>query len=110
MKKFWEYIKTKGILFATWYGISNPFGGDAFTTLDGTVERLTFLINTAIAFSALVTVALYVYGGYKIIISAQGEADHLVEGQNTIKAATIGMLIVFLAGTIIKFVVEQVLR
>lgn len=109
MKKLKQYINEKGVLFASWFGVTNGWGSDAFTTIDGTIGKVTEIINTAIFLSALVAVGLIVYGAYNMISSA-GDAEKYEAGTKAIQNALIGMVIVFLAGMIIKFVVTEILK
>lgn len=110
MRKFLENIYNKvlksGAMFATWYGISNPWGSDSFTTIDGTASRIAEVIKFAIAASGLAAVAAIVYGAYLIIISA-GDSDKYEQGMNTIQAAIVGMVIVFLSYAIITFLIDR---
>ncbi len=106
MKKLIEYVKSRGILFASWYGISNPFGSDAFTTVEGAANKVSTALNTAIAGSALVAVAVIIYGAYNMILSA-GDGEMFEKGQKAIQAAIIGMIVVFLARTIIEFLIQS---
>lgn len=108
LKKIYSKANEKTLMFASWFGISNPWGSDAFTTVDGTVGKVTEVINFAIAVSALVLVGLLVYGGYTMITSA-GDSDKIEQGQQIITNAIVGMVIVFIARMIIMFIVERVL-
>ncbi|HRI05547.1 MAG TPA: hypothetical protein PLV59_01225 [Candidatus Dojkabacteria bacterium] len=101
-------ISEKGYMFASWFGISNPWGSDSFSTVDGTAQKVTDVVNTAINFSALVLVGLLVYGGVTMIMSA-GDGDKVEQAQKIITNAIIGMIIVFLARMIIMFLVDEIL-
>lgn len=101
-------INEKSYMFATWFGISNPWGSDSFTTVDGTVAKVTGVINTAVNASALVLVALLVYGGITMIV-ASGDGDKIEQAQKIITNAIVGMVIVFIARMIIMFLIDNVL-
>jgi ABC-type Na+ efflux pump permease subunit len=108
IKSIKEYIEGKSYMFASWFGITNPWGSDDFTTVGGTVSKVTTVINTAIYASALVLVGLLVYGGY-IMITAAGDGDKIEQAQSIITNAIIGMVIVFIARMIIMFLIDRVL-
>ncbi|MCK9368887.1 hypothetical protein M0R04_02820 [Candidatus Dojkabacteria bacterium] len=107
MKKILKYFKNKPYLFATWFGITNPWGSDAFSTTVGVIAKVTFVVNGAIALSALVAVGVIVFGGITLITAA-GDAEKVEKGSKAIGAAIIGMVIVFAASLIIKFVIEKI--
>lgn len=108
LKKVKESIKSRSYMFASWFGISNPWGSDQFGSVDGTVSKVTDVINTAVNFSALVLVGLLVYGGY-IMITSAGDGDKVEQAQQVITNAIVGMVIVFLARMIIMFLIDEVL-
>jgi uncharacterized membrane protein YjgN (DUF898 family) len=105
MKKIFKYLENKSMyLFASWFGITNPWGSSSFETSTGAIGKVTYVINWAIALSALVAVGVIVFGGITLITAA-GEAEKVEKGTKAIQAAIIGMIIVFLASAIIKYVV-----
>jgi len=106
MRKYWVNIKNG--LMASWFGISNPWGSDSFTTVSGSVSKATIAINSAMSFSALVAVIIIVWGGY-LMITAAGDAEKIEQGNKMIVNGVIGMAIVFLAGVGVKYLVTEVL-
>lgn len=92
-----------------WFNVTSTWGGGDFTTYAGVVGRVVGLINSAILFSSLVAVGIIVYGAYMFITSA-GDADKAESGANAIKNGIIGMIIVFLAGVIVRFVMDKVIN
>ncbi|KKR06452.1 MAG: hypothetical protein UT34_C0001G0493 [candidate division WS6 bacterium GW2011_GWF2_39_15] len=104
-----KYVEKKGGLFASWFGISNPFGSDSFTTVEGTVGKVQTVVNTAVNLSALVLVGLLVYGGI-LMITAAGDPDKIDQSQKIITNAIVGMIIIFVAKMIIIFVLTEVLK
>lgn len=106
MKKLLEQLKTRGILFATWFGISNPWGNNAFSTIDGAAGKVGELIKWAINISGLVAVIVLIYGAYNMIISA-GDPEMFESGYKTIQAAIIGLIIIFLSSLIIQFLINN---
>ncbi|MBI2356725.1 hypothetical protein HYV12_01600 [Candidatus Dojkabacteria bacterium] len=109
LKKISEKVKEKGYMFASWFGISNPWGSDSFTTVGGAVGKATELVNGAVNLSALVLVALLVYGGITMITAA-GDGDKIEQAQSIITNSIVGMIIVFLARMIVMFLITEFLR
>ena len=104
MKKIFKYLENKSMyLFASWFGITNPWGGASFETTTGTIERITFVVNWAIAASALVAVGVIIFGGITLI-TAVGDAEKVEKGTKAIQAAIIGLIIVFIASAVVKYV------
>lgn len=106
MKKLLEYLKNKGILFATWFGISNPWGSDEFTTIEGAAGKASEVISFAINVSGLVAVVVIIYGAYLMITSA-GDPEMFETGYKAIQAAIIGLVVVFLSYLIISFLIQN---
>jgi hypothetical protein len=109
MKKYLEKI-TKGGLLVTIgghnidfpildvWGSSDPIGA----LLEDGVD----IINLLITFSSVVAVAMIIVSGYKLITAA-GDPDKIDSGQKTLTAAVVGLVIVWIVGLIIKFVLTQ---
>jgi branched-subunit amino acid transport protein AzlD len=77
-------------------------------TFESLVEdRIWVAINFFVVFSALVAVALIVASGYMFMTSA-GDPEKIQKAQKALTAAVVGMIIVFLARTIIGFVLSLV--
>lgn len=106
MKNIYRYLKDKGVLFATWFGISNPWGSDQFTTIEGAAGKANQVISFAINVSGLVAVIVIVYGAYLMIVSA-GDPEMFETGYKAIQAAIVGLVIVFLSYLIISFLIEN---
>jgi len=100
--------KNNPLLYASWFGVSNPFGSDSFTTVEGAAQKAQGLLSTAVNLSALVLVILLVYGGYTLITSA-GDSDKEAQGMQIIQNAIVGMVIVFVARLAIMFVIDKFL-
>ncbi len=103
--KFKEYSK-KGYFYATWFGISNPFGSDAFTTTGGAINKAQQLLNLGIGAAGLVAVIIIIYGAYLMILAA-GDSDQIQKGEQTITSGIIGLVIIFIARLIIEFVISK---
>ncbi len=90
-------------------GSGNLLSWGSGITLDDLIkgkgaDAITFIVG----FSALVAVILLVYSGYLFITSA-GDPDKVETAQKTLTAAIIGMIVIFLANLIVRFVLENVL-
>ncbi len=107
--KILDSIKSKsGLFMIQWFGVSNPWGNSAFETVGGTVQKATYVINFAIAFGAFMAVAYLVFGGIMMITSG-GDSDKFESGSNAVTNSIIGLVIIFLAGTIVRFLVGELL-
>ena len=89
--------------------ISAPPIKDAFTTPEGIMETIVFILNSLVGLSVLIAVVMIVVSGY-MFITAAGDPDKISKAQGTITAAVVGMIIVFLARTIIVFLIENILQ
>jgi hypothetical protein len=78
------------------------------TTTDGVVELVIVIFNTLVGLSALVAVGMIIYSGYMFITSS-GDPEKIEKGRNALTAAIVGMIIVFLARTIILFILDKIL-
>lgn len=99
----------KNFIFASWFGVSNPWGSSSFTTFYGTISKVEIALNSIINVSALVAIIIIVYGAYLMIISG-GEEGKIEQGVNTIKAGIVGLIIIFIAGMGIQWLVRDVLK
>ncbi len=86
-----------------------PAVKDAFSTPDGVMDTVVFLLNTFVGLSVLVAVIMIVISGY-LFITAAGNPDKIQRASSTITAAVVGMVIVFLARALIVFVIENILQ
>lgn len=107
-----EDNKRKNIPLSVMIGgvdVAAPAVKEAFTTPEGVVETVVFILNTLVGLSALVAVIMIVVSGY-MFITAGGDSDKVKSAGNTITSAVIGLAIVFLARTIIVFLIENVIH
>lgn len=88
------------------YSFEGPTISSQFESVDGTIEFVIFLLNSLVGLSALVAVLMIVYAAY-VFITAGGNADNIKKGSDTLTAAVVGMAIVFLARTIVVFVLQN---
>jgi len=79
-----------------------------YSTVNGVVNgKIIVLLNYVVGFSALVAVIMIIVAGY-MLITAAGDPDKIQQGQKTITAAVVGMVIVFVARILIEFVVNLI--
>lgn len=95
------------LLGQSWFGISNPFSS-AFSTYEGATGKAVVLLNGIISFSALVAVAILIYGGYSYI-TAGGDSEKIEGATHMITTAIIGLGIIFTAGLAIRFLADSLL-
>ncbi len=91
------------------FDFTPPGVKDAFSTTEGVVDTVIFVLNSFVGLSALVAVIMIIVSGYLFITSA-GDADKIQKAQGTITAAVVGLVIVFLARTLIVFLIENILQ
>ena len=65
------------------------------------------LINLLIALGSIVAVAMIIISGYTLITST-GDPDKVDQGQKTLTGAVIGLVIVWVAGLLIKTILKGV--
>jgi heme O synthase-like polyprenyltransferase len=65
------------------------------------------VINFAVYISALVTVVSIVISGFKFMLSA-GDEDKIKSAQKSLVFSLLGLVLVFLAPTIIQFVIDNI--
>jgi hypothetical protein len=67
------------------------------------VELLVIGANYIIAYSGVLALVAFVYGGVLFLISA-GQSDRVQKGKNIILGSLIGLAVVFLSYTIIQYI------
>ena len=88
--------------------IGNLLGVGSFGSWDSLMSgKVIPLINMAIGFSALVAVILLIIAGYTYMTSA-GDADKVEKAGKTITGTIIGLIIVFLAGLLVKTILNAI--
>jgi len=76
---------------------------DVYSVLEKVVvPKLNFIV----AFSAVIAVAMIIYSAYTLITSV-GDSEKTSQGQKTLTAAIIGMVVVVVARVLIVFVLEK---
>lgn len=91
------------------YSFQAPVLKDGFTTFEGFIDIVIFGINTFVGLSALVAVGMIVYAGFTFI-TASGDPDKIQKGSSALTAAVVGLVIVFLARTIVLFLLDNILK
>ncbi len=83
-------------------------GNGQYNGVDTLVKgKVTEWINFFIGFSVIVAVIMIIVAGYTFITAA-GDADKIEKGKKMITAAVIGMVIVFIAALLVKYVLGVV--
>lgn len=90
------------------YEIDTPSVNFRFDTLGGVLDMVVDLLSFLVGFSALVAVIMIIYAGF-LFITAGGDPDKISTGSKTLTAAIVGLVIVFLAKTIITFIITEFL-
>ncbi len=93
-----------------------PKSGDSTETvtlknpLSGTPDINTFIgkvINGALGIVGSLALAMFIYGGFMWMLSA-GNSEMVTKGKNTLVWAAIGLVIVFSAYAITKFILDSI--
>ena len=84
----------------------SPLVGTSYENLQ---EFLYFLINYAITISAIVAVVSLIISGFKYILSF-GDDKKIKAATSSIIYSLIGLVLVFVAPTVIKFVINTLLK
>ena len=84
----------------------SPLVGTSYENLQ---EFLYFLINYAITISAIVAVVSLIISGFKYILSF-GDDKKIKAATSSIIYSLVGLVLVFIAPTVIKFVINTLLK
>jgi len=77
------------------------------TGYGGLEEFIVSVVTLAVTLSALVTVVSLIISGFKFILS-RGDEDKIKEAQKSLVFSILGLVLVFLAPTIIEFVLSNI--
>ena len=77
------------------------------TGYDGLRAFVDSVLTLAVALSALVTVASLILSGFKFMLSG-GDDDKIKDAQRSLIFSILGLVLVFLAPTIIEFVLSNI--
>jgi hypothetical protein len=67
------------------------------------------IVNILIGLSTVVAVAMIIVSGYTLITSA-GNPEKVEQGQKTLTAAIVGLIIVWVVGLIIRLILEHLFK
>jgi len=88
----------------------NPFGKllDSlnYTSFDNLTDFLSNIIQFAMTFSVIIAVIAVLVAGFKYITSA-GDSEKVKSSTQSLIFALVGLVIVFLAPTLIKFILDK---
>ena len=76
---------------------------------DGPDEIAIEIINIALGFVALIAVAVMIYGGYLVILSA-GNEEQIEKGKKLVLAAIIGMGLIFISWGLTTWVINNLIN
>ncbi len=88
----------------------NPFGNllDSlnYTSFDNLTDFLSNIIQFAMTFAVIIAVVAVLVAGFKYITSA-GDSEKVKSSTQSLIFALVGLVIVFLAPTLIKFILDK---
>lgn len=88
----------------------NPFGNllDSlnYTSFDNLTDFLSNIIQFAMTFAVIIAVIAVLVAGFKYITSA-GDSEKVKSSTQSLIFALVGLVIVFLAPTLIKFILDK---
>lgn len=90
---------------------SSMFGGDKpvigdKTTADIMVQRL---VGNAMLFLGIVAVLYGIWGGF-LMVTAGGDEEKVKKGRTILVQVAIGLVVIFIANSIVQFVLSQILK
>lgn len=77
-----------------------------YTSFDNLTDFLSNIIQFAMTFSVIIAVIAVLVAGFKYITSA-GDSEKVKSSTQSLIFALVGLLIVFLAPTLIKFILDK---
>lgn len=94
--------------YACFLGVCDNYNTDGFTTVEGTVDKVHSVITVAVWGSTAVAMGIIIYGAY-LFITAAGDDGKIEQGNKTITAGIVGLIIVFAANLIIRYVMDKII-
>ena len=79
--------------------LDNPLGD-----IDTPQELIGQIINSALGLVGSIALLMFIYGGF-LWITAAGNSQNVQKGQDTLKWAVIGLVVVFTAYAVVRFVI-----
>jgi hypothetical protein len=96
---------TTSLTFADWSGGEKvKLAGTSQNTADVTIQNL---INQAMMYISILAVCYGIWGGFQIV-TAGGDEEKVKKGRTIIIQVVIGIIVIWLAGSIVKWVVGLV--
>ncbi len=77
-----------------------------YTSFDNITDFLTNIIQFAMTFSVVIAVIAVLIAGFKYITSA-GDSEKVKNSTQSLIFALVGLVIVFIAPTLIKFILDK---
>lgn len=77
-----------------------------YTSFDNLTDFLSNVIQLAMTFSIIIAVVAVLIAGFKYITSA-GDSEKVKSSTQSLIFALVGLIIVFLAPTLIKFILDK---
>ncbi len=85
----------------------NPNLGSTLTLGTADLESTVIkIIQWALGFLGLIAVIMIIYGGFMLLTVGQGNADRAASSKTIIIAASVGLVIILIAWSIVTFVVK----
>ena len=105
------FYTTVGLGVTASTALAGPFDGKA-VTIAGTSQNSAEvtaqnLINNAMLFLSIVAVCYGIWGGFQIV-TAGGEEEKVKKGRTILIQVVIGIIVIWLAGSVVKWVVGLV--
>ena len=99
---FVSVLKAQGSPYEGWFSGFGP----SISFVDSPTNTALQYLNGALVFITLLAVAFLIYGGV-LYITAGGDEAKLKKAQATVTYTLIGLVVAFMAGFIIRFVLKQ---
>jgi hypothetical protein len=84
----------------------SPLNGTSFENLQ---DFLYFIINYAITISVIVAVVSIIFSGFRYMLS-MGDDKKIKAATSSLMYSLIGLVLVFIAPTVIEFVIKTILK
>lgn len=113
-----QLLKKVGFIsVATFASVSQSFAaistGNVDERLRGRQDDLPSAIQSLMSFATnflyLIAVGFALYGGFQIL-TAGGEDDKVKSGKKVLINAVLGLFVIFIASSLIKFVIESLVK
>ena len=87
--------------------LPNPIGVNADSTPISLLDVLLRVLQIALAAVDIFSLFMFIYGGFQLLISA-GNPNMIKKAKDTLVWATLGILVITLSYSILKFIFEEV--